>query len=115
MIALRLLPVFLALGVLAAHFYRSSLWVPFALALALLPLLAVPAPWAARALQVALLAGAVEWLRTAAALIAARQSFGMPWTRLAIILGAVAAATALCVLVFRSAAVRARFRLPPRR
>ena len=113
--ALRLLPVALALAVLAAHFYRGALWVPFGITLALLPLLFVRAPWAARTLQAALLLGTVEWLRTAAAFIAVRQSFGQPWTRLAVILGAVALATALCALVFRSRAVRARFRMtdPP--
>jgi hypothetical protein len=109
--ALRLLPVFVALAVLAAHFYRGALWIPFGITVALLPFFFIRAPWAARTLQAALLLGCVEWLRTAAALIAIRQSFGQPWTRLAIILGAVALATALCTLVFRARAVRARFGL----
>jgi hypothetical protein len=109
--ALRLLPVALALGLLAAHFYRSALWVPLGLAVGLLPVLFIRAPWAARALQVALLAGALEWMRTAAALIALRLSMGMPWMRLALILGAVALATALCTLVFQTTAVRRRFGL----
>jgi hypothetical protein len=63
-------------------------------------------------LQVALLAGAVEWLRTAAALIAIRQSLGQSYTRLALILGGVALATGLCALLFRWRPVRERFRLP---
>jgi hypothetical protein len=109
---LRLLPVAIALLLLAAHFYRGALWIAFGVTVALLPLLLVRAPWAARVLQAALLLGCVEWLRTAAALIAIRQSFGQPWTRLALILGAVALATALCALVFRSRAVRERFGLP---
>ncbi len=109
--ALRLAPVAVMLAILAAHFFRSALWVPFGLTLALLPLLAVRARWAARVLQLALLAGAVEWLRTAAALIAVRESFGQPWTRLAVILGAVALATALSALVFRARALRERFHL----
>jgi hypothetical protein len=109
--ALRLLPVVLALGVLAAHFYRSQLWIAFGLTVALLPFVFIRAPWAARVLQFALLAGAVEWLRTAAALIALRQSMGMPWTRLAIILGVVAIATGLCALVFRMQALKRRFGL----
>ena len=109
--ALRLLPVAVALLLLAAHFYRGASWIAFGVTVALLPLLLVRAPWAARGLQAALLLGCLEWLRTAAALIAIRQSFGQPWTRLAIILGAVALATALCALVFRSRAVRERFNL----
>jgi uncharacterized membrane protein YgaE (UPF0421/DUF939 family) len=110
--ALRLLPVVLALGVLAAHFFRAGAWIPFGITIAILPILLIRAPWAARVLQVALLAGAVEWLRTAAALIAIRQSLGQPYTRLALILGGVALATVLCALLFRWRPVRERFRLP---
>jgi len=116
MIALRLLPVVLVLGILAAHFYRGALWIPFGVTVALLPILFVRAPWAARALQFALLAGAVEWLRTAATLIALRLSMGMPWTRLAIILGVVALATALAALIFQWRPVKAHYglaRKPP--
>lgn len=110
--ALRLLPVVLALGVLAAHFYRGQSWVPFGMTVALLPFLFIRAPWAARVLQAALVIGALEWIRTAAALIALRVSMGMPWTRLAIILGVVALATGLCALIFQSRAVKARFGMP---
>jgi hypothetical protein len=39
---------------------------------------------------------------------------GQPWTRLAIILGCVALATALCALVFETRRLRARFGLPDR-
>jgi hypothetical protein len=109
--ALRLLPVAIVLGILAAHFYRAWAWVPFGIAVALLPLLFIRAPWAARVLQAALLAGALEWLRTAATLVAMRQSAGQPYTRLAIILGAVALATAACALIFQWRPVRERFGL----
>ncbi len=107
--ALRLLPVVLAFGVLAAHFYRAYAWVPFGITIGLLPLLFVRAPWAARLLQGALLLGALEWLRTAAVLIAMRQSMGQPWTRLAVILGVVALVTAACALLFQWRPVRERF------
>lgn len=107
--ALRLLPVALVLGILAAHFYRSATWVAFGVTIALLPILFVRAAWAARLVQATLLAGAVEWIRTAAALIAIRQSLGQPYTRLAVILGAVALATALCALIFQWGPVRRRF------
>jgi hypothetical protein len=109
--ALRLTPVVLALAVLAAHFYRSQFWVPFGVAIALLPIVLIRAPWAAGVLQGALVAGAVEWLRTAAVLIAVRQSMGQPYTRLAVILGGVALATALCALIFQWKPVRGRFGL----
>ena len=84
-----------------------------ALSLALAGLLAVPRPWAARAVQAGLALAALEWLRTAALLVARRQATGAPYTRLALILGAVAAVTALSLLAFRSARLRRRYRLEP--
>jgi hypothetical protein len=109
--ALRLVPVALALAVLAAHFYRAQSWILLGVTVALGPVLFIRAPWAARVLQAALLAGTVEWLRTAAVLIAVRQSFGQPYARLAAILGTVALLTALCALLFQWRPLRERFRL----
>ena len=109
--AFRLLPVVLVLGILAAHFYRAPAWIPFGITVALLPLLFIRAPWAARVLQAALALGALEWLRTAAGLVALRQSMGQPYTRLAIILGAVALATGLCAFLFQWRPLRAHFGL----
>jgi hypothetical protein len=109
--ALRLLPVVLALAILAAHFYRAGAWVAFGVAIALLPILFIRAAWAARVLQAALVIGALEWLRTAAALVAIRQSMGQPYARLVVILGAVALVTGLCALVFQWRPVRERFRI----
>ncbi len=111
---LRLVPVALALIVLAAHFYRAMQFPLAALAVGAVVLLFVPRAWAARVLQAALVLGAIEWLRTLAALVAWRQSEGAPYLRLAAILGAVAVLTALCALVFRARSVRARFRLARR-
>jgi hypothetical protein len=104
------LPV-LACVLLAAHFYRAGL-LPLALLSAVLPLLlAVPRPWAARAMQSALLLGAFEWLRTLAVFSAARIAMGQPVLRLVAILLAVALFTAASALVFRNARLRARYRL----
>ena len=107
----RLLLPFLALLLLAAHFYRAGwMWLA-ALSAALILLLAVPRPWAARTLQVALVLGAFEWLRTLAAFAAMRMALGQPYLRLALILGAVAAFTLLAAWVFQQRALRAHFRL----
>jgi len=107
----RLILPFLALLLLAAHFYRAD-WMPLAvLSAALTLLLAVPRPWAARTLQVALVLGALEWLRTLAAFAAMRVAVGQPYLRLALILGAVAAFTLLAAWVFQHRALRSRFRL----
>jgi hypothetical protein len=112
MLAVLLAPIALAAAVLAAHFYRAGQFVPAVAALVVLALLFVRRPWAARGLQVALLLGALEWVRTLVALVDVRQAMGQPWQRLALILGTVAVGTALAAPVFRSRAVRAHFRLP---
>lgn len=108
---LALLPIGLSILVLAAHFYRAGDVVLFAAALLLLTLTAVPKRWAARALQAALLLGSVEWLRTAAHFVSERQAAGRPWVRLAVILGSVALVSALSALLFKTRALRERYRL----
>ncbi len=106
--ALLLLPA-LALSLLGAHFYRASAW-PLVLACsALVVLLAWPRLWVARLVQMALVLGAAEWLWTALLLVQQRLALGQPWLRMAFVLGAVAVFTAASALVFRSAALRARF------
>jgi len=109
-IALLVLPSLAAI-LLAAHFYRAGQLVLAALSVGALALLAVPRPWAARVLQVALLAGAVEWLRTLALFASTRMAMGQPYLRLALILVAVAAFTAASAVVFQQSALRRRYRL----
>jgi hypothetical protein len=109
-IALLVFPSLAAI-LLAAHFYRAGQLVLAALSLGALALLAVPRPWAARALQAALMAGALEWLRTLALFASARMAMGQPYLRLALILVAVAAFTAVSAVVFQQSALRRRYRL----
>jgi hypothetical protein len=101
----------LAAILLAAHFYRAGQLVLAALAVGALVLLAVPRPWAARVLQGALLAGALEWLRTLAVFASTRMAQGQPYLRLTLILVAVAVFTAASAAVFQQSAVRRRYRL----
>jgi hypothetical protein len=111
MVLLRLMLPILACALLAAHFFRAG-QLALAAASALLPLLlAVPRAWAARTMQVALIIGAIEWLRTLAEFAAVRISMGQPVVRLAAILVAVALFTAASALVFRNTGLRARYRL----
>ncbi|MCM2310175.1 MAG: hypothetical protein NDI84_02130 [Steroidobacteraceae bacterium] len=108
--ALLLLPAF-ALLLLGAHFFRATL-VPLTVAcLGLVGLLFVRAPWAARALQVVLALGTLEWLRTAWVFASARAGFGQPYGRLLLILGAVALVTALAAVVLRTRTAREHFRV----
>jgi hypothetical protein len=108
--ALLVLPV-LAAVLLAAHFFRAGQLLIAALASAAPLLLAIPRPWAARLMQLTLLAGAVEWLRTLALFASTRIALGQPTLRLTIILVAVAALTAASAAVFRQPALRQRYRL----
>lgn len=108
--ALLILPSFAVL-LLVAHFFRAGEIVLAAASVAALVLLAVPRAWAARVLQVALLAGAVEWLYTLAVFASTRMAMGQPYLRLTLILAAVALFTAASAAVFQQATVRRRFRL----
>jgi hypothetical protein len=110
---LLLLPAALSALVLGAHFLRRGQLVPVALCLGLLALLLVRRPWAARAVQAALLLGAFEWLRTLAGFVAERRAAGEPWLRMAVILGLVAALCALGAALFRSGTLRRRFGMGP--
>ena len=101
----------LSFVVLAAHFHRAGLVLGVVLCLALVALLAVPRACAARVVQAGLALGALEWLRTLVLLVQMRLALEQPWLRLALILGVVAALTALSALVFHRPLLRDRFRL----
>ena len=104
------LPV-LSILVLSAHFLRAGEYGIVALCAALLALLFVRRPWAARALQAALFLGAAEWIRTTVRFVQIRQGLGQPWTRLAVILGVVTILTAFSALLFETSRLRARYGL----
>jgi len=106
---LRLLPVIFSFLLLAAHFFRADQVVLAAISLAFPLLLFLKEAWIVQLIQVALLLGSIEWIRTLVIFVQQRIDFGQPWTRLAIILGSVALFTALSALVFRSQTLRQRF------
>lgn len=107
--ALRLLPVILSSLLLGAHFYRSGNVILAGFCVLLPFFLFLRKPWIPRLFQVLLVLGALEWLRTLYFLAAVRIAWDEPWTRLAVILGAVALFTAMSGLVFRSKNLRARY------
>jgi len=106
---LSLLPVAISFLLLAAHFLRAGHMVISIILLFLLSLLFLRKTWVPRVLQLILLLGTVEWLRTLYSVAQVRIELGMPWMRMAIILGVVALFTALSCLVFRSEVLRKRF------
>ena len=109
--ALLLIFPVLAFAALAAHFYRAGSWSLMLMSLVLIVLLAWPRAWVARLVQVGLVAGALEWVWTALGYVQQRMALGQPWSRLALILAAVAVFTAAAALVFRHPRLRARFAL----
>ncbi len=106
---LRLFPVLLSALLLGAHFYRAGQLPLVLVVLAAPTILFFRRPWAARIIQIGLIAGGLEWARTMVGLVMARQAMGAPWTRLALILGAVSVLTACSALVFRSRALKERY------
>ena len=106
---LRLLPVIISFLLLAAHFLRADQMVVVVFLFALLLILLVRIFWVPWVIQVVLLVGAVEWVATLYSVAQFRIASGLPWVRMAIILGSVALFTALSSLVFRSKALKERF------
>lgn len=106
MLFVQLLPAVLSLLVLGAHFYRRGDLLFVGLALLLLGFFFVRRRWAAGVLQIALVLGAAEWLRTLLVLARFRADLGLPYSRLIVILGAVAAVALLSLLAFRSRRAR---------
>jgi hypothetical protein len=106
---LRLFPAVLSMLVLGAHFFRGGNLLIVGLVIVFLALLLVRQPWVAYGFQALLVIGAIEWLRTLVEIMRRRQAMGEPWTRMAIILGAVAVITAASALVFRLKPLRERY------
>ena len=105
------IPVVLSLVILGAHFMRYGNSMGVVGALALIALLVVRRPWVARLMQVVLILGALEWLRTRYELAQVRAALGQPFTRMTIILGVVAAVTFCSALLFQSPVLKKIYRL----
>jgi hypothetical protein len=80
------------------------------ISLAAIVLLFVRRRWAMRILQVLLILGTLEWLRSMYQFVGERAADGAPWTKLAVILGSVAAFTGFSVLLFESQRLKTRYR-----
>ncbi len=104
-------PIVLSLLVLGAHFLRDQSYVGVAVSLLLVGLLLVRRAWVARLVQVALVLGAIEWLRTIFLLAQMRAALGQPFTRMAIILGVVAAISLFSAMLFQSTRLKKVYRL----
>ncbi len=109
MIFFRLLPVFFSSLLITAHFFRAGALLPAAICLWMPFFLIIRRPWSVRAVQVFLLLASFEWMRTLFYHVEWRMESGMPWLRLAIILGVVAAITGGSALIFQLKSVHKRY------
>lgn len=107
--AIRLIPVILSFLLLAAHFYRAGYPSLTVVCIGILFLLFFRKPLIPRLFQGLLILASLEWLRALYFLAAMRIAWDQPWTRLAVILGAVALFTLLSGLVFKNARLRAYY------
>ena len=110
-IALGIVPIVISFALLAAHFLRSSQFALVALCALFPVLLVIPRRWVARCMQFALTAGAIEWVLTLVLIAQERIAFGLPYTRSALILAAVAAVTLASAFAFLLPAMRKRYQL----
>lgn len=78
---------------LAAHFLRERSLVFVALSMLGIPLLFVRNHWVVRGMQLFFILASMEWIHTTVGLVLERKAMGLPWIRMAIILGGVAALT----------------------
>ena len=105
--------IVLSLVVLGAHYLRYGNEMGLAVSLALIGLLFVRRPWAARVIQVALVLGAVEWAYTLYELVQIRVAEDAPAARMAAILGVVIAVTLASALLLQTKAMQRLYRLQP--
>lgn len=100
--------------VLAAHFLRMGALAGVLVCLGLpIAAAATRARWALRCLQGVLVLGSANWIATALRIGAQRRAAGEPWLRMAIILGAVAALSALAAALLSRRSVLERFPAAP--
>jgi len=109
--ALGIAALVLSFGVLAAHFLFHGSMAMVAVSVFMPVLLFFPRRAVARVLQIALVLGAIEWVRTLVDLAQERMAAGAPYLRSMLILSVVAALTLACALVFRIPGMRKRYGL----
>jgi hypothetical protein len=106
---IRLIPVFFSFLLIAAHFQRAGLTLLAITCLFIPGLLYFTRPWSIHIVRVFLLMAAIEWIRTLVFLVNLRLDAGLPWQRLAIIIGGVALFTVASALVFQHGEIKRKY------
>lgn len=104
--ALLYIPIVLSLLVLGAHFMRYENSIGVFCAMVVIALLFIRQAWVARLVQVVLVLGALEWVRTLYSLMQVRAALDQPYERMVLILGTVAVVTFCSALLFQSRALK---------
>ena len=105
------IPVVFSLVILGAHFMRYGDSIGVLGSLVLIALLIVRRPWVVRLMQVVLILGALEWVRTLYELVQVRAAHGQPFVRMVVILGIIVAVTFCSALLFQSLTLKRIYRL----
>jgi hypothetical protein len=104
-------PVILSLLILSAHFYRAEIYLFSLTCIVFTFLLFIKRSWIARLIQLMLVLGSLEWIRTLYFFAEERKVMGEPWTRLVIILGGIALFTALSALIFQIRSMKEHYKI----
>lgn len=108
---LKLIPAILSFLLLGAHFMRVGLF-PVAIMMFLFPIvLFIKQAWLVRIIQILLVIGAAEWIRTLFAYIEIRKMIGEDTTRLTIIMLSVALFTLLSAVLFQTRSLKELYKL----
>ena len=107
----RLLPVIFSFLILSAHLSRGDLFIPSMLFLILPLLLLIKKQWVVRLIQIVLVIGSLEWIRSMFIYLNQRQAIDEPYLRLVIIIGIIALFTGLSALVFRNQSLKKLYKL----
>lgn len=106
----QLSPVIISFILLGAHFSRGDNIPLMILSLAFPFLLLIKRKWITRIIQIILILGSIEWIRTIINIVQDRKSAGESWSRMALILAGVVLITALSSLVFFSKTLKTHYK-----
>jgi hypothetical protein len=110
---LRIAPLLLAAGLLAAHFLRTYSLAPMLISLAAPLLLLVKRPWSLRLLQALTVVATLIWMATLYGIIQQRNLEGRSWAASGVILGLVAAFTLYAGWLMNSSLVKSAYTPAP--
>ncbi len=108
---LKLTPIYISAIIMTAHFFRLEQYFIVIICICFPFLLFFKTKLAARLIQIILLLGAIEWIRTIIIIVNERITNGEPCLRLVIILGIVTLFTGFSSFIFKIKSLKERYKL----